>query len=291
MKSIYVLLLFAAISMQGQISQGMPDQVAEQGSVQVFLTAALKSGSAVALDTSGLSVSVDKQPARVSTLRPAKSDPLLFAVLVDASRSDASTADSVKKVALQLFLSLSKNGNRGYLVLFNHSATISKAPLQVSQVQAVLDAVKFDGGTAVYDAIEQTCNGVLSESGNPGTPRRAILLISDGEDNSSHVTKATAEEAADREGVAIFTLVTRSSLSGPEGEHALQEMSRRTGGLAVVGRNLADGIAPLLASIENQWALTLVPAKPLDQKSHSLNVRTSQRDVSISAPAYVSASQ
>jgi Mg-chelatase subunit ChlD len=132
---------------------------------------------------SELSVSVDKQTAQVNTLRAAKSDALLFAVVVDASKSDAGGAALIKKAALQLFQGLSTDGNRGYLVLFNVSVAISHKPLQVSEAQSVLDATKFDGGTAVYDAIEQTCIQRLSRSGNPDTPRRVILLIPDGEDN------------------------------------------------------------------------------------------------------------
>src|SRR6202043_652081 len=93
-----------------------------------------------------------------------------------------------KKAASQLFQGLATDGNQGYLVLFNVSAAISARPLQASEVQRLLEVAKFGGGTAVYDAVEQTCIQKLSRSKNPNIPRRVILLISDGEDNQSHVT-------------------------------------------------------------------------------------------------------
>lgn len=278
-----------AVSSRQQIAAQTPQSAsADKKTVQVFLTASGKHDSPTTPVQSELRVSVDKQPAQVGALRPAKNDSLLFAVLVDVSKSDISDADSIRKAALQLFRGLATGGNQGYLVLFNASVTTSTQPLDVSRAQSVLDAAKFGGGTAVYDAIEQTCIHKLSRSGNPDTPRRVILLISDGEDNLSHVTHVHAEETAEKEGVAVFSLVTRSSLGGPQGEHFLKEISRDTGGQSIRVGNLTDGVPTLHAAIENQWVLSFEPAQLLDQNPHSLDIKTSQKDTRISAPARIS---
>jgi Ca-activated chloride channel homolog len=281
------VVLFSAVSSREQTAVQKPQSPPDSKSVQVFLTASGKHDSPVTPAQSELSVSVDKQPAQVNTLRAAKSDVLLFAVVVDTSRSDAGAAAFIKKAAFQLFQGLSTGGNQGYLVLFNASVATSSQPLQVSQAQSVLDAAKFGGGTAVYDAIEQTCIQKLSRSGNPDTPRRVILLISDGEDNLSHVTHTAAEETAEQEGVAVFSLITESSLAGPQGEHFMKEVSQDTGGRAISVKNPTDGVAPLLTAIEEQWALSFVPAQSLDQKLHSLGIKTSQKDIRISAPTHI----
>lgn len=282
------VVLFSAVPSQEQTAvQGTQSPPSDKPSVQVFLTASGKHDSPATPVESELSVSVDKQAARVNTLRSAKNDALLFAVVVDTSKSDSDSADLIRKAALQLFQGLLIDGNQGYLVLFNVSVAISRQPLQVSQAQSVLDATKFGGGTAVYDAIEQTCIQKLSRSGSPNAPRRVILLISDGEDNLSHVTHTHAEETAEKEGVAVFSLATRSSLAGPRGEHFLKEVSHETGGQAINVKNLTDGVAPLLTAIEDQWALSFVPAQSLDQKLHSLDIKTSQKDIRISAPAQI----
>jgi len=261
----------------------------------VFLTASDKHDSPVTPDRSELGVSVDKQPAQVTTLRAAKNDPLLFAVLVDTSRSGVADAALIKKAALQLFRGLSTDGNHGYLVLFNVSVATSRQPLQVSQAESAVDDAKFGGGTAIYDAIEQTCIQALSRSGNPDTPRRVILLISDGEDNLSHVTRMAAEETAEKEGVAVFSLITDPLPLSPspqglrlgQGDHVLKEVSQETGGLAVSVRDSTHAVATLLAAVENQWALSFVLAQSPDEKLHSLAIRTSKKDIRISAPAHV----
>jgi hypothetical protein len=183
---------------------------------------------------------------------------------------------------------LSTDTNRGYLVLFNQAVALSKQPLQASQVQSVVDGVKFSGGTAVYDAIQQTCIQRLSRSGNLDTPRRAILLISDGEDNLSHVTSTNAEGAAEKEGIAVFSLAIRSSLAGPRGERFLKEVSHNTGGQAISVKKLTDGVGPLLTAIGDQFDVSFVPAQSLDQTTHLLEVKTSQKHVRIAAPAHIS---
>jgi VWFA-related protein len=282
------VVLFSAVSSQEQTAVQEPQSPPDDKSVQVFLTASGKHDSPAALAQSELSVSVDKQRAQVTVLRAAKSDALLFAVVVDTSKSDAGDAALIKKAASQLLQGLSTGSNQGYLVLFNHSVATSKQPLQVSQAQSVLDAARFDGGTAVYDAIEQTCIQKLSRSGNLDTPRRVILLISDGEDNSSHVTHTVAEETAEKEGVSVFSLITESSLAGSRGQHFMKEVSEDTGGRAISVRNPTEGVGLLLSAIENQWALGFVPAQSLDQKLHSLGIKTSQKDIRISAPAHIS---
>ncbi len=281
------IVLVSAVSGQEQTAVQKPQSPTDNKSVQVFLTVSGKHDSPVTPAQSELSVSVDKQPAQIHTIRAAKSDALLFAVVVDTSKSDAGGAALIRKAALQLFQSLSIDGNHGYLVLFNVSVAVSRQPLQVSQAQSVLDAAKFGGGTAVYDAIEQTCIQKLSRSANPDTPRRVILLISDGEDNQSHVTHTDAEETAEKEGVAVFSLITESSLAGPQGEHFMKEVSQETGGRAISVKNPTDGVAPLLTAIEEQWVLNFVPAHPPDQKLHSLGIKTSQKDIRIFAPAHI----
>jgi hypothetical protein len=67
----------------------------------------------------------------------------------------------------------------------------------------------------------------------------------------------------------------------------MKEVSQNTGGQAVNVLNPTDGVAPLLAAIDNQWILSFVPGQSLDQKPHSLGVKTLRKDIHISAPAHI----
>ena len=186
------------------------------------------------------------------------------------------------KAATLLFQSLATGGNQGYLVIFDEEIFMSKRPLLPSEAREVIDEVKFDGGTALYEAIGKTSTQLLSRSRNPDFPRRAIILISDGDDNISNLTFAKADEIAITEGVTIFSLVTPNNER--HGKFAINLLSITTGGRAIVDKHMEEGVAPLLAAINGQWALSLVPQQAPDQKLHSLTVKTTQRGVSLIAP-------
>ncbi len=280
------IALLSALSGQVYVMAVPPQSAPDSAGLQVFLSAVGKGDSPAVLHEPELSVHIDKAVAQVKALRSAKDEPLLFAVLVDTSKSDAAAADLVKEAAFQLFERLASAPNQGYLVLFNHRVAVSRDPIPASQAKEALGATIFEGGTAVYDAIEQTCKQKLSRLGNPAKPRRVILLISDGEDNSSHVTHIRAEEAALEEGVSVFSLVTKSPLGGPRGENFLKEISRRTGGLST-DKDLKKDVPLVVAGIEAQWMITLTPTQPADKKLHSMQTKYMQKEVHIYAPSDV----
>jgi len=277
-------VLVWALSNRIEVVAAAPQSSPGQGELQFFLIAHAKDNSPTVLQETGLSVLVDKTVAQVKGVRSAKGDPLVFAVLVDVSRSDVAAANSIKEAAFQLFQGLASPQNQGYLVLFDHQLAMSQIPLSVSQAKQVLDSAVFNGGTAVYDAIEQTCKQKLSRSENPARPRRVILLISDGEDNSSHVTHMKAEQAALEEGVSVFSVVTKGPMGGPQGEKFLREISQKTGGLAT-DKDLQQAVPVSLAAIEAQWAVTVAPTQSADRKIHSMQIKYAPKDVRISAPS------
>ncbi len=282
------VVLLGVVSGHQVAGQETHRDVNKQASARVFLTASEKKGSPAVLDPSRLRVLIDKQVAGVTTVRSASADSLLFGLLVDTSNSNSGSVESEKKASLQLFQALSDEGNKGYLVFFNHLVAISGQPLDVPQVKALLERAEIGGGTAIYDALTRTCSETLSWSRNPGSPRRAIVLVSDGDDDASRVTRVEAKEACEKQGVAVFSLVRKSvSHEGSRGEHDLKEISHDTGGDAIIRKELTDGVAPLLSAIKNQWVLELVPANPADQQLHSLEIKTSQKDVHISFPSRI----
>jgi Ca-activated chloride channel family protein len=263
--------------------------------IQIFATIATKGGSSVLPNSSKLNATVDKQPAQVLSLRPAKDEKLLFAVMVDVSGSERARAQLIKDVATGIFEGLSNNQCHGYLVLVDQTVQRSTRPLQPSEVAAMIDKVGFGGGTALFDGIAQISDKVLGVSQNPDTPRRILILLSDGDDNDSHLTFANAEEVAEREGVAVFSLVADTA-PGPgspgfsgssQGEEILRQVSKDTGGREIVVNKLSEGIAPLLAAIQGQSVLTIVPSQAADQKLHSLVVKTTEKDISVSVPAHI----
>jgi VWFA-related protein len=254
---------------------------------QVFVTASHKNGSPLTLSSSDLTLFVDKRPVRVVDIRSAKGDPLLFALLVDVSKSDGEEAKMIRELAVQIFRRLAVGSNRGYLVLFNDKAAMSQTPMSPEQAELNLNAVKFDRGTAIYDAIAQTATYKFGSAENATNPRRAIVLISDGEDNSSHINHVKAQEAAQEAHVAIFPVLIPSTFAGPvrRGPERMNDFSRATGGRLVEADTIPGAIQSLLSAVDEQWVISLVPASTANRKLHGLQIRSMTKDIKISAPA------
>jgi Ca-activated chloride channel family protein len=253
--------------------------------VQVFVSISAKDGSAASPALTTLSVLLDRQPAQVVSLQPAKDEKLLFAVIVDDSSSERTRQQSIKDAAIRIFQGLLDDQSHGYLVLVDQTVQPSKRPLQPSEVQATIDKIGFGGGTALFDGIAQTCSQILGRSQNPDTPRRVLILLSDGDDNYSHLTFAKSEEIAEREGVAVFSLAERSSSN--QGAATLTQVSKDTGGRDILVNKLSEGIAPLLSAIRGQQSLDILPSQKADQKFHSLVVKTTEKGISVSVPAHI----
>ncbi len=272
--------------------------------VQIYFTLTGKGDSPPDPSQSQFSALIDKQPAKVSSLRSADGDKLLFALLVDTNGNGAAAGGEIKAAALRIFQELQDSGSQGHLVVFNTQIAMSKQAVSISEVQRKLDSVQFNGGSALFDAIGETCTKILSRRENPEFPRRAIILISDGYDyrtgnliQQSQIDATKADEIAEREGVAIFSLTTEVSIR-EKGEWAvpaeismgarfLQEASQFTGGQAFYETEVAKGVAPLLKAIHRQWILSLAPAQVPDQRMHSLTIKNSNKGLQLAAPVKI----
>jgi hypothetical protein len=252
---------------------------------QIFLIASNKDGMPASLSKTDLSVQIDKLPVQITALRSAQDDKMLFALLVDTSASEARDAASIRAAGKAIFERLSNGGNSGYVVKFDMEIYSTKNPQRNSDAQSALDHFSFGGSSSIIDAIETTCNKILSRSANPRFPRRIIVLLSDGDDDSSRLRAEKAEQTAEQEGVAIFTLKTpHGDRNGPK---LLRQASEVTGGQMILAHGVVEGVEPLLKAIREQWSLELAPPQASEQKLHTLSISDSDQSVHLSVPAHI----
>jgi Ca-activated chloride channel family protein len=124
-------------------------------------------------------------------------------------------------------------------------------------------ALRPGGGTALYDAVYYACRDKLLKQPHNGPTRRAIILLSDGEDNQSHVTREEAIEMAQRAEAILYTISTNVSGTKGAGDKVLERMADATGGRAFFPfqiRDVTNAFAEIQEELRSQYAVTYKPA-------------------------------
>jgi VWFA-related protein len=119
------------------------------------------------------------------------------------------------------------------------------------------------GGTALYDALYYACRDKLLKKAQNGPTRRAIILLSDGEDNLSHVSREEAIEMAERADAIVYTISTNVSGTKGAGDKVLERIADATGGRAFFPfqiRDVANAFAEIQDELRSQYAVSYKPA-------------------------------
>jgi VWFA-related protein len=130
--------------------------------------------------------------------------------------------------------------------------------------------------TAMYDAVYYACNKLLKQSQNIPA-RRVLILLSDGYDNSSSVTRERVIETAQRAEVSVYTIRTNLTAGG-RGQKALETIAEATGGRSFVPTQIA-GVANAFTAIQtelrSQYAVSYKPmAFKLDGRYRTIKIKT-----------------
>ena len=120
------------------------------------------------------------------------------------------------------------------------------------------------GGTALWDAVYFAARDRLMRAGNDsGTAvRRAIIVLSDGEDNQSRVTREEAIEMAQRAEVIIYAISTNVSGNKNRGDKYLERAAEATGGRAFFPfkiQDVADAFTGIQDELRSQYVLAYRP--------------------------------
>src|SRR5438552_8901489 len=160
--------------------------------------------------------------------------PLDLGLLVDTSGSVRSRFDFEQEAAVGFLQhTLRPNFDKAFVMGFSSRSQV----MQDFTDNATLLAtgghrVRSGGGTALFDAIYHACRDKLIKGKADHPVRRAIVVVSDGEDNQSDASKQQAIEMAQRAEVIIYAISTDDSGLILRGDKTLQQLADATGGRA-----------------------------------------------------------
>jgi Ca-activated chloride channel family protein len=131
---------------------------------------------------------------------------------------------------------------------------------------------KPNGQTALYDAIYLS----LKKMPSSPHPKHILLIVSDGEDDSSEVTLRQIRSALRESDVMVYILGMEGTTSGV-GRNTLEDLASVSGGLALFPRSeteMNDMCAQVAEELRHQYVIGISPTKTvLKDKWHSVSIK------------------
>jgi VWFA-related protein len=157
----------------------------------------------------------------------------------------------------------------------------------VSLLATGVQRLQDGGGTALYDAIYSACKERLLKDDSDRPVRRALVILSDGEDNQSEHSRIQAIEMAQRAQVIIYTISTDDSGLILRGDKILQQLSDATGGRAFFPFKMKDiksSFSAIEDELRSQYVVSYHPADfDADGRYRSIEITALKKDLQVRA--------
>lgn len=207
----------------------------------------------------------NKPPERIRSFASETNLPLQVGLLIDASNSVRDRFKFEQESAIEfLNQTIRPRFDTAFVVGFDVTPEVTQDFTDNTELlgRGVHD-LRPGGGTALYDALYFACRDKLLKAPKNIQVRRAIILLSDGEDNQSHVTREEAIEMAQRAEAVVYTISTNVSGTRGEGDKVLDRIADATGGRPFHPfqiREVADAFAAIQDELRSQYAVSYTPA-------------------------------
>jgi Ca-activated chloride channel family protein len=235
--------------------------------VNVVFTVTDKHGRHITdLKQSDFRVVDDKQaPEEVRSFHNETNLPLQVGLLIDASNSVRDRFKFEQASAVEfLNQTVRARYDRAFVVGFDATPEVTQDFTDNTEALAHgVRELRPGGGTALYDALYFACRDKLLKAPQSTPSRRAIILLSDGDDNLSHVTREEAIEMAQRAEAIVYTISTNVSGSKGSGDKVLERIAEATGGRAFFPfqiRDVSNAFSEIQNELRSQYAISYKPA-------------------------------
>jgi VWFA-related protein len=192
--------------------------------------------------------------------------PLRVGLLIDASNSVRDRFKFEQEAAIEFLNQIIRpRFDKAFVIGFDTTPEVTQD--FSDDAEALSKGVRMlraGGGTAMYDAIYFACRDKLMQvdKGQIAT-RRAIILLSDGEDNQSRVSRDEAIEMAQRAEVIIYAISTNTSGIKLRGDKVMEHFAEETGGKAFFPFKIEDvsnAFLEISDELRSQYAISYKPA-------------------------------
>jgi VWFA-related protein len=190
--------------------------------------------------------------------------PLRVGIMLDTSSSIRQRFQFEQDSAIEFLLQILHRGDRAFVEGFDIQTDLAQDfTNNVDLLNQGIRKLRPGGGTALFDALYKTCKDQMLPLQETGAVRRALILVSDGDDNYSRVQESDAIKMCQRADTIVYTISTNISPSKDKGDDVLRQISEATGGQPFYPIKLEDvaiGFRNIEEELRSQYHLVYRPA-------------------------------
>jgi VWFA-related protein len=224
-----------------------------------------------------------KKPQSIIEFTAETNLPLRLAILIDTSNSIRERFKFQQEAATDFINTVVRKGqDKAIVVSFDMTAElVADLTDETDKLAAAIRGLRPGGGTALYDAVFFSCRDKLMMDQPRYKFRRAMVIISDGEDNQSRYTREQALEMAHKADAVIYTISTNITRIESDGDKVMKRFAQETGGLAFFpfkAQDLTQSFENIANELRHQYNVLYRP-EPLkaDGLYHSVDIRVKNR--------------
>ncbi|MBV9481024.1 MAG: VWA domain-containing protein [Acidobacteria bacterium] len=210
----------------------------------------------------------DKPPLAILSFLNESKLPLRMGLLIDTSMSVSGRFSFEQSAAIDfLRRMLTGNNDRAFAAGFSNSVVLVQDFTEdLDHMARGIKQLVPIGGTALWDAVSYGADKLAAGEGTKAVAR-VLVVVTDGDDNSSTATLKQAIERAERDEVIVYAVSTRdfdpANDNDLPGNHALRLLAERTGGSAFFPgslHHLSQSLAELQEVIRSRYLIGYKPA-------------------------------
>jgi VWFA-related protein len=224
-----------------------------------------------------------KKPQSIQEFTAESDLPLRLAILVDTSNSIRDRFRFEQEAADEFLKSVIKsNQDKAMVVGFDTEPSLAMDLVtDTDKLEHAIRGLRPGGGTAFYDAIYFACKDKLVQDVPKSKFRRALVVLSDGDDNNSRYSRDQALEMAQKADAVVYAISTNISRVESDGDKVLKYFTSETGGRAFFPFKVEDlevSFENIASELRHQYNIAFRPS-PLvaDGSFHVLDVRVKGR--------------
>jgi VWFA-related protein len=228
-----------------------------------------------------------KPPIRVRSFTQQTNLPLRVGILLDTSNSIRQRFQFEQQAATDFLLQVMHPADRAFVEGFDVQTDVEQDfTSRIDLLDTGISKLRPGGGTALFDALYKTCRDEMLTLKERSAVRKALVLVSDGDDDYSRALESDAIKMCQRAETIVYTISTNVGPSADKGDDVLRQIADATGGQAFFPKRIDDvaiGFQNIEQELRSQYLLVYTPADFKQDGSfrtiylHSLDPRYSVR--------------